>query len=29
MIGSEELKITGITKDGEGVPVLHRGAWQI
>ena len=29
MIGSEELKITGITADGERVPVLHRGAWQI
>lgn len=29
MIGSDELKITGITKDGERVPVLHRGAWQI
>ncbi len=29
MIGSEELKITGITADGDRVPVLHRGAWQI
>ncbi|HET8949207.1 MAG TPA: aminopeptidase [Solirubrobacteraceae bacterium] len=29
MIGSEELQITGITKDGARVPVLHRGAWQI
>jgi aminopeptidase len=29
MIGSEELKITGITTAGEKVPVLHRGAWQI
>jgi aminopeptidase len=29
MIGSEELKITGVTADGERVPVLHRGAWQI
>ena len=29
MIGSEELKISGITADGEKVPVLHRGAWQI
>ncbi len=29
MIGSDELKITGITADGERVPVLHRGAWQI
>ena len=29
MIGSEELKISGITAAGEKVPVLHRGAWQI
>jgi aminopeptidase len=29
MIGSDELKITGITADGDRVPVLHRGAWQI
>jgi aminopeptidase len=29
MIGSEELKITGVTADGDRVPVLHRGAWQI
>ena len=29
MIGSEELKISGVTADGEKVPVLHRGAWQI
>ena len=29
MIGSTELRITGITADGERVPVLHRGAWQI
>jgi aminopeptidase len=29
MIGSEELKISGITADGERVPVLHQGAWQI
>src|SRR4051794_15981415 len=29
MIGSEELLITGITRDGERVPVLRRGAWQI
>src|SRR5215217_3853851 len=27
MLGSEELMITGITRDGERVPVLHRGAW--
>jgi aminopeptidase len=29
MIGSDDLSITGITADGERVPVLHRGAWQI
>jgi len=29
MIGSDELKITGITADGDRVPLLHRGAWQI
>jgi len=29
MIGSEELMISGITADGEKVPVLHHGAWQI
>jgi aminopeptidase len=29
MIGSEELKISGITPSGEKVLVLHQGAWQI
>ena len=29
MIGSPELMITGITADGERVPVLHQGAWLI
>jgi leucyl aminopeptidase (aminopeptidase T) len=29
MIGSDELEISGVTADGERVPVLHRGAWQI
>ena len=29
MIGSEELRITGITPEGERVPVLHRGEWGI
>jgi aminopeptidase len=29
MIGSDELKISGVTADGEQVPVLRRGAWQI
>jgi aminopeptidase len=29
MIGSPELDVTGITADGEQVPVLRDGAWQI
>jgi aminopeptidase len=29
MIGSSELTVTGITADGERVPVLAGGAWQI
>ena len=29
MIGSPELAIDGITLDGETVPVLRRGAWQL
>ena len=29
MIGSPELMISGITADGERVPVLHQGAWLI
>jgi aminopeptidase len=29
MIGSHELMVTGITADGERVPVLHQGAWLI
>src|SRR4051794_8419416 len=29
MIGSDELQITGLTADGERVPVLHHGAWMI
>jgi aminopeptidase len=29
MIGSPELQVTGITKDGDRVPVLHDGNWQI
>jgi aminopeptidase len=29
MIGSDELKVTGITADGERVPVLVGGAWQL
>jgi aminopeptidase len=29
MIGSPELMVSGITADGERVPVLHQGAWLI
>jgi aminopeptidase len=29
MIGSPELAVDGITKDGDAVPVLRQGAWQI
>jgi aminopeptidase len=29
MIGSTALTVTGITGDGERVPVLQGGAWQI
>jgi aminopeptidase len=29
MIGSEELKISGITAGGEHVPVLVEGHWQV
>jgi aminopeptidase len=29
MIGSEELSVTGITGDGERVPVLVEGRWRI
>ena len=29
MIGSPELDVTGITADGERVPVLRDGDWQI
>ena len=28
MIGSPELTVTGITREGERVPVLVRGKWQ-
>jgi aminopeptidase len=28
MIGSEEVSVDGITRDGETVPVLRRGDWQ-
>lgn len=29
MIGSSELQVTGITLEGERVPVLRDGAWQL
>jgi aminopeptidase len=29
MIGGEDVSVTGITADGERVPVLRDGAWQI
>lgn len=29
MIGSPELDVDGITRDGETVPVLRNGSWQI
>jgi aminopeptidase len=29
MIGSDEVDVTGVTKAGERIPVLRRGAWQI
>jgi aminopeptidase len=29
MIGSNELDVDGITRDGDRVPVLRAGSWQI
>ena len=29
MIGGEDVQVTGITRDGAQVPVLHNGTWQI
>jgi aminopeptidase len=29
MIGSDDVSVTGITRDGERVPVLRDGTWQI
>jgi aminopeptidase len=29
MIGSNELDVTGVTRDGERVPVLRGGDWQV
>jgi aminopeptidase len=28
MVGSPEMQVTGLTRDGERVPVLHDAAWQ-
>jgi aminopeptidase len=29
MIGSEEVDVTGVTRDGRELPLLRRGTWQI
>ena len=29
MIGSDDVKVTGVTKDGDRVPVLAGGRWQL
>jgi leucyl aminopeptidase (aminopeptidase T) len=29
MIGSPEVDVTGITRDGERVPVLRDSSWQL
>jgi leucyl aminopeptidase (aminopeptidase T) len=29
MIGSPEIEVDGVTRDGAVVPVLRGGAWQI
>jgi aminopeptidase len=29
MIGSPELDVDGITRDGDAVPLLRAGAWQV
>jgi aminopeptidase len=29
MIGSDDMAVDGITRDGQSVPVLRQGAWQI
>ena len=29
MIGSEDVAVTGLTRDGERVPVLRGGGWQL
>jgi len=29
MIGSPELEVDGVTRDGDVIPLLRNGAWQI
>ena len=29
MIGADDVDVTGITRDGDRVPVLRGGAWQV
>jgi leucyl aminopeptidase (aminopeptidase T) len=29
MIGSPELDVDGLTADGEAMPLLRGGAWQV
>jgi len=29
MVGGDEVAVTGITRDGEHVPVLRGGCWQV
>ena len=29
MIGGDDVEVTGITADGDEVPVLRGGSWQI
>jgi aminopeptidase len=29
MVGSDEVAVTGLTRDGQSVPVLRGGRWQI
>jgi leucyl aminopeptidase (aminopeptidase T) len=29
MIGSRELEVDGVTRDGERVPVMRDGLWQL
>jgi aminopeptidase len=29
MIGSNEVQVTGLTKDGAEIPILRDGSWQL